>query len=369
MLYNFKKIGVGLNAKYFLGVLLVFNIYWLVLLYNSFLLTILLASLFAIATSSLYNKVTQFTRSEFLGAFISSLALALIFFAPIGYFIYQAINFVSNIRPSDLELFTPSIEQMMSYVPSYFDFARADIREFLISINITQMEKDLLKYLISIFGESMIFFKDSFLIIIFYFFIQFYRNKLIRYFKRIIPFSTQDTVALFKEISVVMGTVFYSIVVNASLQGFLFAIVVFYYGYNPLLFGILYGFASLIPVIGGMLMWLPILIYESSTGNIINGIVIMVYSIVVIAFFADTIVKPAVIRYIHHKVMNSQVNANELLIFFSMIAGLSSFGFWGMILGPAIITLFLSLIKLYEKLYNKNDSIFKMGTKYKGNGN
>jgi predicted PurR-regulated permease PerM len=95
----------------------------------------------------------------------------------------------------------------------------------------------------------------------------------------------------------------------------------------------------------------------------------MVYSIVVIAFFADTIVKPAVIRYIHHKVMNSQVNANELLIFFSMIAGLSSFGFWGMILGPAIITLFLSLIKLYEKLYNKNDSIFKMGTKYKGNGN
>jgi predicted PurR-regulated permease PerM len=353
-----------LNAKYFLGVILAFNIYWLALLYDSFLLTMLLAALFSIATSTLYNRLTHITHSEFMGALLSSLALALLFFAPIGYFIYQAVLFIGTINTSNLELVVPSVDDIISYLPSYLDYARVDIRKFLIEINIAQIERDIATYIISLVGKSMIFFKDSLLIIIFYFFIQFYRNKLIRYFKRIIPFSTQDTVSLFKEISVVMGTVFYSILINAAFQGGLFGIIVFYYNYDPLLFGILYGFSSLIPIVGGMLIWLPILIYESSIGMAVNGIVIMVYSIVVISFFADTIIKPVVIKYIHLKIMNSQIYVNELLIFFSMLAGLSSFGFWGMILGPAIITLFLSLVKLYEKLYKKNENIFKVGLRY-----
>jgi predicted PurR-regulated permease PerM len=349
------------NAKYFLGVILAFSIYWLTILYEPFLLTLLLAVLFSIATSTMYNKFTLLTKSEFFGAFFSSMTLALLFFAPIGYFIYQVVLFLKSINPLHIEVdigTVPTASDIISFLPSYLDSFKPDIKDFLISINIAQIEKDMLKQLLSFAGESVIFFKDSLLIIIFYFFVQFYRNKLIRYFKRIIPFSAQDTVALFKEISVVMGTVFYSIVVNAALQGGLFSIIIYYYGYNPLLFGILYGFASLIPVVGGMLMWLPILIYESSHGNFMNGIVIMIYSIFVIAFIADTIIKPAVIKYIHVKVMNSQVYVNELLIFFSMIAGLTTFGFWGMILGPAIITLFLSLVKLYEKLYKREERIY-----------
>jgi predicted PurR-regulated permease PerM len=157
-----------------------------------------------------------------------------------------------------------------------------------------------------------------------------------------------------------MGTVFYSIVVTAAFEGALFAIVMYYYGYNALLFGILYGFSSLIPIVGGMLMWLPVLIYEFSLQNYGNGIIIMIYSVVVIAFFADTIIKPLIIKYINIKVMQSRIYVNELLIFFSMLSGISTFGFWGIILGPAIITLFLSLIKLYEKLYQKDKTIFKL---------
>ena len=37
-----------------------------------------------------------------------------------------------------------------------------------------------------------------------------------------------------------------------------------------------------------------------------------------------------------------------MVIFFSMIAGLTTFGFWGMILGPAITAFFLAILKLFE---------------------
>ena len=39
---------------------------------------------------------------------------------------------------------------------------------------------------------------------------------------------------------------------------------------------------------------------------------------------------------------------NELIIFFAIIAGLATFGFWGMIIGPAITVLFLTLMKITE---------------------
>ena len=39
---------------------------------------------------------------------------------------------------------------------------------------------------------------------------------------------------------------------------------------------------------------------------------------------------------------------NELLVFFSILAGLTAFGFWGMVLGPAITAFFMALLKLYE---------------------
>lgn len=39
---------------------------------------------------------------------------------------------------------------------------------------------------------------------------------------------------------------------------------------------------------------------------------------------------------------------DELVIFFAIIAGLSTFGFWGMILGPAITAFFLTILNLFE---------------------
>ena len=56
------------------------------------------------------------------------------------------------------------------------------------------------------------------------------------------------------------------------------------------LLGVLYGFASLVPVIGGVIMWLPVVLYEASTGTISNAIFIAVYSIIVISIIADTFI-------------------------------------------------------------------------------
>jgi predicted PurR-regulated permease PerM len=353
-----------MKSNYFLTIMLVITTYWLGVLYQNFLMTILIALLFSIATSNIYNKIMTVVKSEFLGAFLVSLLLASIFFAPLGYFIYKLVLFIQDINPKQFEDIIPILRELTAKIPDSLEFLRNSIEEWLSEENINNSLKELVKFFATWGTKSATFMKDALLIIVFYFFIQFYRNRLGRYFKRIIPLSSQDTVSLFKEISVVMGVVFYSIVVTAAFEGGLFAILAYFYDYNPLLLGILYGFSSLIPVVGGMLLWLPLGLYEISLGNYERAIFMVVYSIVVISIIADTFIKPAIIKYINDNVMKSSVYINELLIFFSMIAGLSTFGFWGMILGPAIITLFLSLIKLYEKLYKKDNTHMKINLKY-----
>ena len=161
--------------------------------------------------------------------------------------------------------------------------------------------------------------------------------------------STEDSNLLIRELSSVMSVVFYSIIATAMFEGALFGIAISFMGYNGLLFGIMYGFASLIPVVGGILMWLPFMIYEFSVGHNGSAIFIAVYSVVVISIVADTFIKPLIIREINNKVLKKgATNMNELVIFFAIIAGLTTFGFWGMILGPAITAFFLTILKLFE---------------------
>ena len=95
-------------------------------------------------------------------------------------------------------------------------------------------------------------------------------------------------------------------------------------------------------------MWLPIAVYESTT-SLTNAIIIAVYSVLMITVIADTFIKPMIIKYINKKVVKTPTTINELLIFFSIVAGLSTFGFWGMIIGPAMVTFFISIMLLLKK--------------------
>ena len=150
-----------------------------------------------------------------------------------------------------------------------------------------------------------------------------------------------------------MEVVFYSIVVTAIFEGILFGLISSYYGFNGLLLGTIYGFASLIPIIGGAVVWVPVSLYAWSYDDDNTALVIALYSVIVISIIADTFIKPMIIKYIKEDILHSSIKINELLIFFSILAGMSSYGFWGMILGPAITAFLIAITRLYIDLYGK----------------
>jgi len=141
--------------------------------------------------------------------------------------------------------------------------------------------------------------------------------------------------------------VFYSVIVTAIFEGFLFGIIMSYFGFNGLFFGVIYGFASLIPVIGGLVVWAPVSLYAWTKIDSQTAIMIASYSIIVISVIADTIVKPMIIDVIKKDFLKSTIKINSIVIFFSILAGMSTYGFWGMILGPAVTSFLIAITKVY----------------------
>lgn len=343
-----------MKPSYFLGILMLISIYWMGILYRPFLLNITIAILLVLATSEIYKLTLTYFNRPFWASLASTVILAALFFLPIVYFITTIVIQITHI---DLNLLTGMVEQFNTWVktdlPSSLQFLKPYLTDIADPQNISSIASGALDIVAKLGAKSAGFLKDIVMIVIFYFFILFYGTKLGNFFREIIPLNAGHTLSLYNGASGVMSVVFYSILVTAIFEGALFAIIAYAYGYDAILFGILYGFASLIPIVGGALMWLPISLYELSLGNIGSAVVIALYTIIVISIVADTFIKPVIIKFINVSFIKSKAPFNELIIFFAILAGLSSFGFWGMIIGPAITTFFISLLNLYRDIRHK----------------
>jgi len=338
-----------LKPQYFVAILFATSLYWMYLLYAPFLLGMIIAALLAISTANIQNFFEKVLKSKFLAALSSSLLLAVLFFVPLGYFLVMLTIKLNSVEPVVFKNIEIAVKDFLINPPQYLLFLKPYMDNAIHDMNMNSIAS----YILSLTGDigslSAGYLKNSFLVIVFYFFAQYNGGFVVDLLKRVVQMSVEETTLLAKELSSVMSVVFYSIIINAMFQGILFGVAISFMGYNGLLFGIMYGFASLIPVIGGALMWLPFMLYEFSIGNGSNAVFIALYSVLVISVIADTFIKPLIIKEINLRLLKEDdAKMNELIIFFAIIAGLTTFGFWGMILGPAITAFFLTILKLFE---------------------
>ena len=339
-----------MKAQYFVSILFATAFYWMYLLYAPFLFSLTIAVLLAVSTSSIQNYFEKSLKSKLLAALNSTFLLATLFFAPLGYFLATLTIQLNSFEPETFKNIVIFLKKIIQNPPEYLLFVKPYVKDFVADIDIKSISSHVISATGNIGALSAGFVKNALLVIIFYFFAQYNSTNITNFLKRIVQISVEESTTLVKELSSVMSVVFYSILVTAMFEGALFGVVISYMGYNGLLFGIMYGFASLIPVLGGIIMWLPFMLYQLYIGDTTGAIFIAVYTIVVISIIADTFIKPLIIKGINKKLLkDDDAKLDELVIFFAIIAGLSTFGFWGMILGPAITAFFLTILKLFEK--------------------
>ncbi|EAH9016783.1 AI-2E family transporter [Campylobacter jejuni] len=343
------------NGKFFLISFILVILFLLLYLFKGFLLVIIIASLMAVATSNINAKFLNLTKGhKFLASILTTACMVLLFFAP---FVYAMIELAKVLKNFDINLVTQTLDYVKNYqftLPESFNFLEPKIKEFLASIDLNSISKQILSYASSFTKSGAKFLIDMVLICVFYFFANLYGTELVIYLKSIIPIDKKELDDVLSEVGNVMAVVLYSMVIVAIFQGALFGLITIFYGYDGILMGVIFAVSSLIPAIGGALIYVPVSLYEFASNNLNSALVIFIYSVIVISFIADTLIKPLIIKWINKKLVKTPTKINELLIFLAMIAGISTFGFWGIILGPAILTFFVSTLRMYVILKDKN---------------
>jgi len=338
------------KSDYIIAILFMLALFGAYTIYQPFLLSMIVALLLTMATANLHHSITQSFHSGKVSASILTLLLFLILFVPIIYIATTGVQALTSINLDIIKQTTEKLVTLSQGIPILEEWTA----EYLDNEQILETIKTSTATITKAGTQGVGFIKNVFFVILFYFVLNRYAERLFSLITSFLPMNDDDGNKIIKEISSTMEIVFYSIIVTAIFEGFLFGIVISFFGFNGLLFGTIYGFASLVPFVGGALVWVPVSLYIWTTRDANSAMIIATYSVIIISIIADTFIKPIIIRYIKDDILHSSVRINELLIFFSIVAGMSSYGFWGMILGPAITSFLIAISKVYIELYGKS---------------
>ena len=99
-------------------------LYWMYRLYEPFLLTMLIAALLAISTANIQCYFTNITKSRFFGSMLSTFLLALLFFAPLGYFLASFSIQLNNIDPAIITQVENSMQNLLDNPPASLLFLK-----------------------------------------------------------------------------------------------------------------------------------------------------------------------------------------------------------------------------------------------------
>jgi predicted PurR-regulated permease PerM len=165
-------------------------------------------------------------------------------------------------------------------------------------------------------------------------------GKLKREVKRVSPFSSVQEDEILAHVARTVKGVLVAMVVVPMAQGFLAMIGFWILGVpSPVLWGVAVVFAALVPLIGSPLGWVPAVAYLFLDGRTGAALGMLAYGTLVISMI-DNVIKPMVLA--------EAARIHPMLGFLSIIGGILSFGPLGFLVGPVVLSLVLSALRIYR---------------------
>jgi predicted PurR-regulated permease PerM len=176
----------------------------------------------------------------------------------------------------------------------------------------------------------------------FFLFYLLYSNKSIdTYLRTIIPLNKVDYEQLSKETRVIIRANALGIPIISIIHGSVATLGYYLFGVeNWALLGFATGIASFFPILGIMVVWVPMVLYYFAIDQTFIASAIALYSMIVTGN-VDNIARYSIIKKLG--------NVHPMITVLGVIAGLKLFGFMGLIFGPLLISYFMILIKFYTK--------------------
>jgi predicted PurR-regulated permease PerM len=164
-------------------------------------------------------------------------------------------------------------------------------------------------------------------------------------FAELIPMDRANTDAIFLRLYTTLTAVVQSMVVTAVVQGALAGMGYWIVGLPYWLYlAFLTGVGAFMPLAGPALVWGGTAIYLLATGRTGAALAIALWGGGIVSW-VDNIIKPVFI--------GGAAKLPTLPLVFSILGGISVYGFLGIFLGPVVLALLLSFLEIYREDYRE----------------
>lgn len=164
-----------------------------------------------------------------------------------------------------------------------------------------------------------------------------WRERLVR----LLPLRPDDTRLFLSRFRQVSAAVLLGNVGTALVQGAAATAGYFMIGTPaPLIWGAVTTLAALVPLVGTVLVWLPLAVFMGISQVWWRGLLLGLYGVLIIGTI-DNVLRPLLTR--------RGLRTHPLFVFLALFGGVAAFGPIGILTGPLSMALTITLIDLYER--------------------
>ncbi|MGD0229225.1 MAG: AI-2E family transporter [Syntrophorhabdales bacterium] len=329
-----------------LAVLVVFLSYLAYLVLAPFFAPLTWAAVFAIVFYPVYRVILRYGGRPSLAALATVALVLIVLLGPLSYLSYRLVGELQDLSRTGL-----TVEGMRSaYQNSIIhDLANKVLPVFhldeqqaiaYVANGLSTLSRNVLQRipggLGSVAGAFITFIIMAFVLFFFFKDGSTYVVKILEY----LPFSERNKEHLVKQTKDVIVSTIYGGVAVAVAQGIVGVIAFISVGVpSPVLWGLATAITSFIPFVGSHIVWVPMCLYLLVTAHILKAAILAAFGIFGIGL-VDNIIRPLFIR--------GRARLSFLLTFLAVIGGIQAFGLIGIIVGPLIMALYISLIDIVK---------------------
>ncbi len=158
--------------------------------------------------------------------------------------------------------------------------------------------------------------------------------------KELLPISRASKKYFIHHTSALIRSNAYGVPILGLSQGIIAMIGYYIFGVeNAIFWGLVTGAASIVPVLGTMLIYVPVCIYQIATGDVSNGLLLAVYCLIFVGGIDN------VLRF---TLLKKMADIHPLITVFGVVLGLQVFGVMGLVFGPVLLSMPGILYRVFE---------------------
>lgn len=335
------------------------GLFWILFqIFQPFLMALLWAGILVTVTYPLFDKLkNKLGGKATLASALMCLGLTLVVVLPLSFLLLVLVHdakqgsehITAYVKTLDLEqmkhlqgpLFeNPISQQIRHWIEPYVNLEQLNLKELALQSG-KKISQVLLKQSQGILGAFGSFTFTLILTELSMFFLFCDGARFLRFIRSLIPIEEDKKQVIFGRMREVVQATIFGTMGTALCQGAIGGVLMITLGLpSAVLWGVVMTLSSFLPLVGTSLVWVPASIYFLVQGSLLKAIIMIVGGLFIST--VDNFIRPVLIR----SVSSDGNQLNTLVLFMSVLGGLRVFGFLGIVLGPLVVVLFLTLLEL-----------------------